>query len=136
MSSWTPQTSPVVHPEGRHRELVRDANHYASLAGIPVGALWVPLSEICSPQEVTWVKSFPKHQQKGIQGLVYHGPSSRVLAHSQALAGALVRNFIDARLRTIEDVMEDPITPTVLLVPDLFWGIENPTPTGSRRWPA
>lgn len=127
--SWTPDTSPVVHPQGRHKELVRDAAHYAHLAGVPIGALWVPMSEICSPQEVQWVKTFPKHEAKGIRGLIYTGPSSPALTHSQALAGALVRNFIDARLRTVDDVLAEPELPTVLVIPDLFWGIENPTPT-------
>ena len=76
--------------------------------------------------EIEWFKKFNKEKGEH-SGLMFHG-SSDVQTRMMALCGALVRNFIDARLVTLGNLVPmkeskeptvDPLEPTVLLVPNL-----------------
>ncbi len=112
----------VIDAKGIHRALIQDADHYATLAGIPKGALWVALAEIASPQEVKWATIYRQHEAKGIFGLVWTGKYGSVIQRAQALAACLVRNFIDARLRPLEQALEEFEDCSCLIIPDLYLG--------------
>ncbi len=95
---------------------------YCETAGIPPEALETRLSRACQPDVVMWVRKSKRHAQNGCYGLVllgYQDPEEQCIA----IAGTMVRNFIDARVRTVEQLAstEDgyPFTCSVLLVPNV-----------------
>jgi len=106
----------------RHERLLGDADYYAALAGIEPEWLWQPLSPHVGVREYEWVR---RAKASPTAGLVLAGdpadgaPPPERLA---AMAGALVRAFVDARVRTLKTALDDPGARdcTVLLVPDFF----------------
>ncbi len=114
-----------------HRRLVEDSAYYATLAGIREAWLWQPLESHVSANELKWVISYRTLDKKGKRGLVYLGRADRAATHMQAICGALVRNFVDARVRGFEEVLasgpgNSPLTCSVLLIPDLCVGKDKP----------
>ena len=113
-----------------HGELIRDVAMYARLAGIRREWLWQPLPAHVGEEEVRWVSGYKGLSDSGIRGLLYIGTVNGVNDRMQAMVGALVRNFIDARIRPtsqaitrIFDVDESPPARcSVLFLPDLCIG--------------
>jgi hypothetical protein len=121
-----PYATGVLDPEA-HERLVADIARYAEAAGITVDWLWKAVSETCGPDEVAWVKRFRFHPGEGCSGLVYVGkhPFPSILDRMSALAAVLTRNFIYARVMTLNhllDAIHDGETPAMscLLVPNFF----------------
>jgi hypothetical protein len=93
-------------------------------AGIQSRFLRGTMTDHCSAGELDWVKKFRIYRAEGVPGLLLNGvghPDSRC----QAIAGALVRNYIDARVipvNTLLDLAAEGMTPspTVLLIPNLY----------------
>lgn len=117
-----------------HGRLVQDRQYYAELAGVPEEWLWEPLSAHVGEEELQWVRSYPKLHKKGVSGICYQGASGReLMRRMQALTGALCRNFVDARLRMVEDVVGESLsglkTCSTLLIPNLYLGFEKPFPS-------
>lgn len=122
---YTQLESPVsmLDPEV-HKRLIADLDNVSSVAGVQVRFLEDPMAKYCGAKEIDWVKNFNKYRSNGVPGLVLEGvpnPDSRC----QAIGGALLRNFIDARvipLGTLLDAQQNGTAPnpTVLLVPNLF----------------
>lgn len=108
----------------RHARIIADRENLCATAGIQGRFLDESMGKYCSDQEVQWVVKFWKNRKAGILGMVMNGlpkPDSRC----QAIAGAFIRNYIDARvmpLNTIIDLQQekDLPSPTVLLIPNLF----------------
>lgn len=89
-----------------HERLIIDRAYYCRLAGIQEHWLWQPLSATASTRELRWIKRYRFHANAGIQGLIYIGSAAEASVRMQALCGALVRNFVDARIRTLDEVLE------------------------------
>ena len=110
-----------------HGELIRDAAMYARLAGIRPEWLWQPLSVHVGPEEISWVKAYRMLRDQGTRGLIYVGDAADVNDRMQAMVGALIRNFIDARIRPISQAItrigpieeSPPAACSVLFLPDL-----------------
>lgn len=115
---------------GVHGRMLMDLDRVTTQAGIPVSAIWTPLSKVCTlPVEIQWTKRFWLHAQSGVSGLLYLGTGFQppVIERFFALAGALVRNFVDARVMTVQDVIErrsggDPMLFSALLIPNFCLG--------------
>src|SRR4051794_12986275 len=90
-----------------HAQLVKHLDNFARDAAIRREWICKPLAKSVSPAEVEWVKKFPRHAEQGCSGLVLTGPkASRVADRMSAIAGALVRNFIRARVFTLQQILD------------------------------
>lgn len=113
-----------------HGELIRDAAMYARLAGIKREWLWQPLSAHVGENEIKWVKAYRMLADRGVRGLLYTGSAHGVNDRMQAMVGALIRNFIDARIRPTSQAItrigpieeSPPARCSVLFLPDLCTG--------------
>jgi hypothetical protein len=97
-----------------HRRLVADQQQVCERSGVPWRYIEQSAVVHCQGTELAWLMAFHEH---GRPGLVLVG--DRAIDRIMAIAGALVRNFVDARVRTAQQVMDDPVQATVLLVPNL-----------------
>lgn len=105
MSFVKPDQSPVFDPTGAHARLFADIALYARLAGIRKEWIWEPLGDRVGENERKWVSHFKGHADRGTCGILWLGaPPAQQMP---AVVGALTRNFIDARLRTVEELVED-----------------------------
>jgi len=110
--------------EGVHDRLVADLDNYAKDAAILPKWIMTPLAESVNPKIVEWVKGFHRHETAG---LCLTGDPSLADDAIAAIAGALVRNFIRARVFTINQAIEASQDgsigdPSCLLVPNFFMG--------------
>ena len=130
MSFVRPDKSPVFEPAGAHARLYADVTMYARLAGIRKEWIWEPLEGRVGANERKWVSHFRGHQDRGTSGILWLGapPAQKM----PAVVGALTRNFIDARLRTIEELVEDETGAAhapALFIPDFCLGDTPLTPS-------
>ena len=115
---------------GVHGELMRDVGLYSRLAGIQKMWLWQRLADHVGPNEVKYISAYRKLRVRGVQGLLYVGAVNGVQDRMQAMTGALVRNFVDARIRPVSQAItrigpieeSPPAECSVLFLPDLCVG--------------
>jgi len=115
-----------VLQQAHHERLVANLEGYARDAGIQPFWIWTALAKTVSEAEIEYVRDFRKHKIDGlVQGLVYFRLTSKAEPekHMSALAGALVRNFIRARVMTLGNVLDriskgGDIEATCLLIPN------------------
>lgn len=94
-----------------HQPLVRDLERLCLQAGISPDWVCRSLKGHVGEAELDWVRRFRKWRTR--RGLAYIGPyapegaSEDVGDRMAALCGALVRNFIDARVRSTEEALEE-----------------------------
>lgn len=94
-----------------HARLVAELDAMASDAGILPHWIYTPLAPHVGEEELTWVKRFMFHKLEGHTGLTMTPKAkgtklSGVVDQMSAMAGALVRNFIRARVMTLNQVLE------------------------------
>lgn len=129
-----PRESPVLDlsknltGEGAHDRLIKDAAYYAELAGIPAYWIWEPLSPHVGEIELQWVTTFHT-QRPGLRFMGEFDPAGGPGAPTRmaAIVGALVRNFLDARMRTLDEALEageETQLCTLLAIPDFCAGGE------------
>jgi hypothetical protein len=94
--------------------------------------IWTPLGPVCGPAEVDWVDRFKFHPGDKVFGLAYVGwnPDPPVEDRMAAIAGALIRHFINARVMTVHrliDAANEGAVPDVscLLIPNFFLGASD-----------
>jgi hypothetical protein len=102
----------------RHARIVQDLEGVCSRAGITRQALTGSAVEHCSEQELAWLRDYHTNVDAGNLGLRLLGKNG--LNRCMALTGALVRNYIDARVRTVDQLIEDPVDATVLCCPNFY----------------
>lgn len=108
-----------------HERLLSDIDRVAAVAGIPTYFVWSRLSQYCTDEDVAWVK---KMRAGNDHGLAYVGTSDKpVLDRMMAITGACLRNYTDARMMSVQDVIRllkagDMPSPTVLLIPNFCLG--------------
>ena len=115
-----------VLQKAHHERLVAGIDGFARDAGIQPFWIWTPLAKTVSEAEIDYIRDFRKHKVEGlVQGLCYvrTHDSGEVEKHMAALAGALVRNFIRARVLTLGNVLDhiarkEEIEATCLLIPN------------------
>lgn len=105
-----------------HSRLVADGSAAIAAAGILPHMLWSKLSDYCSEEEISWVRAIRKQDTR--PGLLLMGKSTvSVESRMMAMTGACLRNYIDARLLTVQDVLallktDTMVSPTVLMIPN------------------
>jgi hypothetical protein len=119
-----PYATNVLNP-AVHGRLVADIETYAADARIQPEAIWTPLAKVCGEAEIEYVKRFKFHRAADIAGMVYVGKSNDldIDGRMHAVAGALIRNFIRARVMVMSqlfDAIEEEGIPDVsaLLLPN------------------
>jgi len=109
-----------------HRKLVENIEKVCGQARIP--ALYVhtcPLDKYCDEADIGWVKGYHGWADKGVAGMAYTNQVNRVEDRMMAIAGALIRNYIDAKVMTVQEIIQavkDDDTPmcSTLLVPNFY----------------
>jgi hypothetical protein len=104
--------NPVVH-----RRLIDDIDHVCLTANVPKHMLHESAKGHLTEEELEWVLNFRAHQEHG-RGLVLCGEQADV--KMMAITAALLRNFIDARIMTVTNLLENDTSPSVLLVPNFY----------------
>ncbi len=112
--------------ESVHSRLVKDLERISSMANIPPQMILTSMTNHCSPGEVEWVRHI-KNREDDKLGLAYVGAKGKMPVESRmmAMGGALLRNFIDARIFTVQDIISrldqgNMPDPTVLMIPNFF----------------
>lgn len=104
-----------------HERLIADLPHLCQIAGIPPQMVWSRLSDFCTGDDLTWVRALKKTE---LLGLAYTGTTNPPVSDKlMAIAGACLRNYIDARVMAVQDVLtylknDTMPAPTVLLIPN------------------
>lgn len=113
--------------EDVHSRLVADIDRVAAVANIPTNVILRSMKGICTPAEIQWVKGIRTREEDDKANLAYVGEKSSTPIESRmmAMTGACLRNFIDARVMTCQEVItkmgENRMPePTVLLIPNFF----------------
>lgn len=126
MTNLEAYESGVLRPDV-HDRLVADLDRICRTAGVPKYLVWTALATNCNEVEVDYVTRYRQHTQQGnhIGGLCYVGMGSP-LVRMQAVAAALLRNFIDARVMTLQEAIEQAnkgqLTASCLLIPNFHGG--------------
>jgi hypothetical protein len=119
----------ILQPETHYR-LAVDIPRFAQRARILPKFIYTSMVSICGQDEVAWFKSMNTHVDSGIAGLMFTGLIPHVEDRMQAIAGACIRNFIDARVYTLQEVIEDQKEGSVpdckvLLIPNFYLNTES-----------
>ena len=90
-----------------HSRLVADLPAVAKDASIMPEWIWKPLAKSVGQTEYSYVVKFRQHRANRAGGLCYVGrnPSQTIDDRMSAITGALVRNFIRAKVMTLEQVL-------------------------------
>jgi len=125
MSLVNPVAGGSVLDTKEHARIIADFERVCTVAGIQGHFLYESMTTYCGPEEVAWVRKFWTHKADGVSGLILHGvhrPDTRC----QAIASALLRNYVDARVIPLNTLIESTLnggvaqSPTVLIIPNLF----------------
>ena len=110
-----------------HAPLIMDRENVTRAANVPVGCLDVSMAETNTADEIEYVRTIRRKASEGVYGLVIVSnkpkfpPTNRMVG----IAAACLRNYIDARVMTLDEVLQnvkkgDMPSPTVLLIPNFF----------------
>ncbi len=116
----------VLDPE-KHKRLLADLPGICSVARIPQRYVHETMVGRNSDEEIDFVRHYRTHLDAAIPGLVIVGatnPQERCMG----IVGALLRNYIDARLWTVNDLLDKTMgaqEATVLCIPDFFVGTKH-----------
>lgn len=110
-----------------HDRLVKDLGSYAEDAGVPPEMIWTSMKEYCDSEEIEWVKGYQRVRYSLQPGFAYVGKMyPAVDLRMMAMAGAFVRNFVNARVMSLQNVLTHTrtggIAASVLLIPNFYTG--------------
>lgn len=110
-----------------HSRLIQNLDEIALTANIPVYLIKRSAKEFCTLNELDWLRGIKLHSGEGSAGLCIVGEQALPIdTKMMALGAALLRNYIDARVVPITDLVEAGTdmssvpSPTVMLVPNFF----------------
>lgn len=116
-----------VLDRGVHSRLAQNLEHFAQRANIADVYILDKMSNFdCSDQEIAYVRTIKRAAAAKHFGLIYHGKETKpVMQRMMGVAGACVRNFIDAKVMSVQELFADikagnPPTATVLCIPNFF----------------
>lgn len=115
-----------------HSLLVKNLEHFAQRANIQDSMILKKMSAFkCGTDEIAYVKGLKKWADKDIYGMAYVGKeTSPVMTRMMAVAGACLRNFVDAKVMVLQELLSDikeghPPDVQVLLVPNFYIARED-----------
>lgn len=104
-----------------HSQIIADRLAIARRSGlgeVHMSAIWEPLPDSIRDAERNWMRKLI--QTKKAPHMRYGGRASAVRAQFVAMAGALIRNFVDARILSIDDIAEMQIEDNFVKAGALF----------------
>lgn len=113
----------------RHERLIANLDNYCETANVPPKYVHQSMKALlpADAPEIEWVTRFNHYRREGVGGLLFIGKvkAPTVDERMMAMTGALLRNYLDARivpLNTLLSVQEDggSLDPTVMMIPNLF----------------
>jgi hypothetical protein len=117
----TPPEHKVVLDPIVHQRIIADMARFCEIANVPANFVRHSMKGYCNEGEIEWVRQFNVHLKNNVGGLVIIG-NDRPETRCMAIAGTLVRQFIDARIMSLNHLVANPeeaALPTVLVVPNL-----------------
>jgi len=113
-----------------HSSLVKNMGKISIATGVPAKYIYTADKEkggVCDTQETRWIKKCRQYRELGIGGLILtgtefvHSPEEKMMV----MGGKLIRNFIDARLVIVQELLEEMKSgevddSDVLLIPNFF----------------
>lgn len=112
-----------------HERLLADLDSIVHIAGVPRAAVWSRLSQVVSKDELEWVRYL---RSPSNSGLIFVGKAMEPSPEERmtAIVGACLRNYTDARLMVVQDVvraLKEGNMPecTVLLIPNFCLEKDN-----------
>lgn len=117
-----------VLSEEHHERIVADLDNFARDAGIQPKFIYSPMLDMCEQVE-TYLRRFKFHTGEGLAGLCFTKRSHLPVPpdhYMSAIAGALTRNFIRAKVMTLGSVIDACASHsmpnvTCLLIPNFFY---------------
>lgn len=100
-----------------HRRIIADIHRYAERAGVPPEAISTGLEHYCSEPEIEWAVRYLSNRERPPVGLLYLGRWKDPARRMAGLAGCMVRNFVDARVMSVQRATDEMATCTLLLIP-------------------
>jgi len=112
-----------------HDMLLADIQGVVRQAGIQEKYVWSPIRDYCGEAEIDYVATLNDSEAEAI-GMVYVGniEGASVNDRMMAIAGTCLRNYINAKVMTVQDVIHAlktdtmPSNVSVLLIPNFFIG--------------
>ena len=105
-----------------HDRLIANLEGFSRVAGVPVEYVWTPVSKYCKGEAIKWLRTIRRNE---FHGLCFVGPLDIIPIEDKmmSMAAACLRNYIDARVITVQDVLKYLKTdsmpvPTILLIPN------------------
>lgn len=114
-----------------HHRLVQNLSQVAEFAGVPVPVICKSAKGECQPSELEYIQNLKTHAANGVYGLALVGTTeTSINSRLMSLAGVCLRNYIDARVLAVQQVLAmlkagEAITSTVLLIPNFCVGKSN-----------
>lgn len=113
--------SPVID-EQYHAQLLASIDEVTAHAGFPKSFIYKSSKEFCTPQEVEWIVKYRAHRARNSGGLCVYGGGDRITSRFSAMAAALVRNYIHARVVSLSTFLDpdEALDGTVLFIPNFY----------------
>jgi hypothetical protein len=125
---FTVAAVPSALKQGIHDKLIADLDKFAEEAGVMPKWIEQPLAGGPAECDLQWLKRYKFHTGEGKSGYLITGNHLDVTDRFAAIAGALVRNWINARVMPLNSVLElledgDEPVASCLLIPNFFMGV-------------
>lgn len=127
--------SGVLNPKD-HYKLVRNLSKFSEDAGIPEYMVYTSCKPYTSEDEREFYTRLPAKLEAGVHGAVYLGEINDVHMKFCAIAGAMLRNYISARVIALHDLLRDLaqgeyFDQQVVLIPDFYTATKG---AGHKLW--
>jgi len=109
-----------------HSRIIADISNVCRTANIPQNMLWQSATQYCSTVELDWLRHFNVNKKQGRNLLLTGNHMVVPEVKMMSMAAALIRNFKDARLvtvNTIVDAHDDKVEipdPSIMFIPNLY----------------
>ncbi len=90
----------------QHFQLVEEMARYCNDAGVSSDYVTHSMLDYCQDEEMDWMRSYPTHFDNRIYGAAFLGGVD-ILPRMSAMVGCAMRNYIQARIITLQSLLND-----------------------------
>jgi hypothetical protein len=90
-----------------HKRIVINCKEVLAAANIPKPYLIRKIGSFCLEDEIKWVRALQKHKDSGELGLLFTHECERVLIRMMGMCGCLLRNFINAKIFYLQEIIDE-----------------------------